>query len=233
VSPTESPTDTLNEKSESSPDSQDRDDEPDGLEMQDSADRKRAGRKEFMDVEEPPVEAYQEGDTLVIEDSEGNVLSMVDTQNETDEEKNKHIQEQADMLRWETSGEHSKGKHQPHEKNEGEEIRHTLEDGIQHPYRNLKKRLGTWHGLKRNQSEAGPSSEEREKPPPERKRGPAHAYQFGNTIIVEDEDGEVVKKYELPASEKKSGEISQEEVAATLLRRRPVNVYIGWAHGSV
>jgi hypothetical protein len=32
-----------------------------------------------------------------------------------------------------------------------------------------------------------------------------HAYQFGNTIIVEDEDGEVVKKYELPAPEKKKG----------------------------
>ena len=27
-------------------------------------------------------------------------------------------------------------------------------------------------------------------------RGPTHAYHFGNTIIVEDEDGEVVKKYE-------------------------------------
>lgn len=32
----------------------------------------------------------------------------------------------------------------------------------------------------------------------DRKHEPARAYQFGNTIIVEDEDGEVVKTYELP-----------------------------------
>lgn len=232
VSPTESPSDTLNEKGESSPDSRREDDAPDGLELQEAGARKRADREEFMDVEEPPVEAYQEGDTMLIEDSEGNVLSMEDTHDETDEEKNKHIQDQADRVRRETSGEHSKGKHQPHEKNEGEEIRHAVEDGIQHPYRNLKKRLGTWHGLKRNQSEAGPS-EEREKPAPERKRGPAHAYQFGNTIIVEDEDGEVVKKYELPTPEKKKrGDMARRgssyvDPAATRHRLHRMGTWVG------
>lgn len=35
--------------------------------------------------------------------------------------------------------------------------------------------------------------------PPDRKQGPARAFRFGNTVIVEDEDGEVIKKYELPA----------------------------------
>ena len=34
------------------------------------------------------------------------------------------------------------------------------------------------------------------------KRGPALAYQFGNTIIVEDDDGEVIKKYDIPAQPK-------------------------------
>ncbi|KFG82481.1 putative Na+/H+ antiporter CNH1 [Metarhizium anisopliae] len=34
----------------------------------------------------------------------------------------------------------------------------------------------------------------------DRRHEPARAYQFGNTIIVEDEDGEVVKTYELPSS---------------------------------
>jgi len=33
-------------------------------------------------------------------------------------------------------------------------------------------------------------------------RGPARAYRFGRTIIVEDEDGEVIKKYDIPAPEK-------------------------------
>lgn len=198
-----SPSDTLNEKNESSPDSRVRDDEPDGLELQEAGDRKHEERKEFMDVEEPTVEAFQEGHTMVIEDSEGNVLSMEDTHEETDEEKNKHILDQAEKLKRETSGEHSKGNHQPHARNEGDELRHAVQDGIHHPYRNMKKKLGAWHGMKRHQSEAGPS-EEREKRPPERKRGPAHAYQFGNTIIVEDEDGEVVKKYQLPTPEKKT-----------------------------
>src|SRR5262249_2259851 len=43
---------------------------------------------------------------------------------------------------------------------------------------------------------------------PERKRGPAHAYQFGSTIIVEDEDGEVIKKYTLADSAKPRKPIS-------------------------
>jgi hypothetical protein len=34
------------------------------------------------------------------------------------------------------------------------------------------------------------------------KRGPAHAYRIGRTIIVEDEDGEVIKQYDIPAPEK-------------------------------
>lgn len=37
-------------------------------------------------------------------------------------------------------------------------------------------------------------------------RGPASAYQFGNTIIVEDEDGEVIKTYEIPSSTSKRKE---------------------------
>ncbi|KOS20986.1 Na(+)/H(+) antiporter [Escovopsis weberi] len=39
-----------------------------------------------------------------------------------------------------------------------------------------------------------------------RRHEPARAYQFGNTIIVEDKDGEVVKTYELPSSKPGSQE---------------------------
>jgi sodium/hydrogen antiporter len=35
---------------------------------------------------------------------------------------------------------------------------------------------------------------------PVKKRGPAHAYQVGNTIIVEDDDGKVIKSYTIPPS---------------------------------
>ncbi|KAK5167625.1 Na+/H+ antiporter [Saxophila tyrrhenica] len=40
-------------------------------------------------------------------------------------------------------------------------------------------------------------------PVAEKTHGPARAYQFGNTIIVEDEDGEVIKKYDIPAPDRK------------------------------
>ena len=52
------------------------------------------------------------------------------------------------------------------------------------------------------EAEAGSSSHRKK---PERKRGPAHAFQFGNTVIVEDEDGEVIKTYTLPPSEGQRG----------------------------
>ncbi|KAI5284478.1 hypothetical protein KEM54_001302, partial [Ascosphaera aggregata] len=37
------------------------------------------------------------------------------------------------------------------------------------------------------------------------RKGPARAYQFGNTVIVEDEDGEVIRKYDIPSLDKKAG----------------------------
>jgi sodium/hydrogen antiporter len=69
-----------------------------------------------------------------------------------------------------------------------------------HPYQNLKKKLGAFD-WKRRASGSGAGSSEESKPG-HQKRGPALAYQFGNTIIVEDEDGEVVKKYDIPPAAK-------------------------------
>ncbi|KJZ75246.1 hypothetical protein HIM_05440 [Hirsutella minnesotensis 3608] len=46
----------------------------------------------------------------------------------------------------------------------------------------------------------------KEKARADRRHGPARAYQFGNTIIVEDEDGEVVKTYELPSQREENQE---------------------------
>ncbi|KAK7937801.1 sodium/hydrogen antiporter [Apiospora aurea] len=59
-------------------------------------------------------------------------------------------------------------------------------------YESLKKRVGEWRNEEANKRKGKTSSQ--------RRHEPARAYQFGNTIIVEDEDGEVVKKYELPSS---------------------------------
>ncbi|ORY68488.1 putative Na+/H+ antiporter CNH1 [Pseudomassariella vexata] len=58
-------------------------------------------------------------------------------------------------------------------------------------YASLKKRVGEWRNEEAQKRKTRETSD--------RKHAPARAYQFGNTIIIEDEDGEVVKKYELPA----------------------------------
>ncbi|KAI1505583.1 alkali metal cation/H+ antiporter Nha1 C terminus-domain-containing protein [Biscogniauxia marginata] len=60
-------------------------------------------------------------------------------------------------------------------------------------YESLKKSIGRWRDEE--------TQKRNEKTKNKRKHEPARAYQFGNTIIVEDEDGEVVKKYDLPAED--------------------------------
>ena len=205
-SPTESVSDTLNEKGSVSADSREKEQYPDGLEMREAEDKKKETEKRRGRQDEPAIEVYEEGNEMVIEDEEGNVLSTFDTSEETEQQKDQHVIDNQEMLRRETSGEHAKGKFHPHEKNEGDEIENTVADGIQHPshpYNNLRKKLGAWNGFGRHKESSGPAEP---KAPTQQKRGPAHAYQYGNTIIVEDEDGEVVKKYDIPAPEKRRGQ---------------------------
>lgn len=58
--------------------------------------------------------------------------------------------------------------------------------------------------IKPGHDKEGPHKEEPTKAPAHNpKRGPARAYRFGRTIIVEDEDGEVIKQYDIPAPEGK------------------------------
>ncbi|KAI0180800.1 alkali metal cation/H+ antiporter Nha1 C terminus-domain-containing protein [Hypoxylon sp. FL1284] len=58
-------------------------------------------------------------------------------------------------------------------------------------YDSLKKSIGKWRDDE--------VQKRKDKTKSHGKHEPARAYQFGNTIIVEDEDGEVVRKYDLPA----------------------------------
>jgi sodium/hydrogen antiporter len=159
------------------------------------------------------VEAFEEGDDMIIEDEEGNVLSTSDTRDKSPEEKAHKIEEERRKLSQEESGEHAKHKHESHAKTEGEEIQKAADEMAGHPYKNLKKQLGNWRGWgKSKEDEEGGEPSRPKHKPPERKRGPAHAYQFGNTIIVEDEDGEVIKTYTLPSHDKQrqtSGEHAQ------------------------
>ncbi|KAM5444242.1 Na+/H+ antiporter [Microsporum ferrugineum] len=76
------------------------------------------------------------------------------------------------------------------------------------------KKFSSWAGF-------GNAQKDESHPQINRSRRSARAYQFANTIIVEDEDGEVIKKYTIPSSPKKTTETGAEaeEDRPKLLRR--------------
>ncbi len=205
TSPSESVSDIFNEKGSPSG-SGDSSEPPDQLEMEDAQEKrdekeKRSGSKK---IQEPEVEAYEEGDDLVVEDEEGEILAIHNVKGKSDDQKRQYILDDEAALRKETSGEHAKGKYHPHQsRTEGEELEKIVSAGAGHPGETSKrflKSLGDgWTGWRGKEKGSEPDSKPKA---PEHKRGPAHAYQFGNTIIVEDEDGEVVKKYDLPQQPK-------------------------------
>ncbi len=205
TSPSESVSDIFNEKGSPSG-SGDSSEPPDQLEMEDAREKrdekeKRSGSKE---IQEPEVEAYEEGDALIVEDEEGEILATHNVKGKSDDQKRQLILDDEAALQKETSGEHAKGKYHPHQsKTEGEELEKIVSAGVGHPGETSKrflKSLGDgWTGWRGKEKGSEPDSKPKV---PEHKRGPAHAYQFGNTIIVEDEDGEVVKKYDLPQQPK-------------------------------
>ena len=148
------------------------------------------------------IEAYEEGDHMIIEDEDGNVLSITDTSSQSPEQKARKIQQERYKLSQEETGEHAKHKHELYGKTEGEEVEKAAAEAVSYPYKNLRKQLGNWRGWGKPKegSEGGEPLYQNAKPS-ERRRGPAHAYQFGKTIIVEDEDGEVIQTYTIPAQD--------------------------------
>ena len=123
--------DTLNEKA--SPTSSNESGEPDQLDMEVAQEKreKKAAKQGSKHMEEPEVEAYEEGgDDLVVEDEEGEVLGVHHVRGESDAEKRQHILDDEEALRRETSGEHAKGKFHPHEKDEGEEMERRVSETL-------------------------------------------------------------------------------------------------------
>ena len=199
--PDDSVSDTLNEKSGSPTSSDDIEEDvgPRG-EIEPVGDEEKANikpGKESRQRGEPELEVFEEGHEMIIEDEEGETLAVYDTKGETDAQKRQHVLDTEEKLRKETTGEHAKGKFHPHQKNEGEELEKAVEEGIEHPEQTSKrlfKRLGAWDGFRRKEKE--PAEPKRDQPLPSGSV-PARAYQFGHTLIVEDEDGEVLKKIDL------------------------------------
>lgn len=196
---------------EPSPVSEDERQERDRIEREGSpprAERDRYGR-------EPEIEVYQEGDKIIIEDEEGNVLKTEDITHESADEQRRHILEEHKKLQADKSGEYAKSRTRPHEKTEGEEIQNEVEETAGHQYRTFRQRFGNWAGWgKQPSAEQGPSTAKPAKPP----RQSAHAYQFGDTIIVEDEDGEVIKKYTIPSAGKTEDAVAA-QAAESQVRR--------------
>ncbi|KAF3351800.1 Dihydrodipicolinate synthase-like protein [Verticillium dahliae VDG2] len=62
-----------------------------------------------------------------------------------------------------------------------------------------------WTNFKQTVSGVYRDEMEKRKVKSDPKHAPARAYQFGNTIVIEDEAGEVIKTYELPTDKQKDG----------------------------
>ena len=95
---------------------------------------------------------YVEGDDVIIEDADGEVMEEIPTKTRKEREEEM--------------------------KKMGKEFK----DDIEHPatgYKNLRKKLGVW----RHKDELDLQGNVEKKPKePRHKRGPALAYQFGNTV---------------------------------------------------
>ncbi|KAJ4174892.1 Na+/H+ antiporter [Fusarium falciforme] len=156
--------------------------EPERIEQAEASPSGSSGQK----TPPRPVNIYDEGDNLVFESRDGEVI---DVQPAPEEHRNEGLptpvivaKADADKL-WTISG--------------------------------FKKKMGEVYNVE---------MEKRKDKGKERKHEPARAYQFGNTIIVEDEDGEVVKTYELP-----SGKGEQAEAGASGSSEEKAPAKPGWA----
>ncbi|XP_044718891.1 sodium/hydrogen exchanger family domain-containing protein [Hirsutella rhossiliensis] len=144
----------------------------------------------------PRVEVYDEGDHIVFENEDGEVLDVQRTPQRSNEELPRpnlapKASSSSDHFSWS---------------------------------------LG---GFKRKMSEVYSSEVEKrkEKGKSHRRHEPARAYQFGNTIIVEDGDGEVVKTYQLP-SQKGGGNAeatAEEGEAGAASSNTPATKSSGWS----
>lgn len=154
--------------------------------------------KEKMKRQEAEEEIFQEGHQTVIEDEEGNVLAVRDSRNEDQSTRQKRDREMAQRLVKEEDIQH--GVAQKEHDGKLEKVPGDIENTLEHPQKAWRKRMQSFTGHHHKDGDVGGKSP---KGKPEPKRGPALAYQFGNTIIVEDEAGEVLKKYDIPTASKK------------------------------
>jgi Na(+)/H(+) antiporter len=225
--------DTLNEKSSQSPTRSDlspgkeklatgsltSSPERDMIEVESEAkEQKRREHRSLSPRRPADLEVYEEGHQMIIEDTEGTVLTQVDTGGMSPGEKATIISKERNKLTKETSGEHAKHKYEAHPgATEGEKWEAEAEESA--GGKRFRKQFSNWKGWAGKEKATDLEGQNADKKRPERKRGPAHAYQFGNTVIVEDEDGEVIKKYTLPSADRPAGQDRKGTIGATEMRK--------------
>jgi Na(+)/H(+) antiporter len=189
---------------------------------------------ESDEVDEPEGEVYEEGGETIYEDHDGNVLSVQhEHKGDTEEERQRHERDELHRLMKEGGVSHGVARrNNKSDKEEGSKIIHEVKGdagegeprAAEHPekewVKNIKKMGHIAGGLRKKEDNADKPSSKR----PARQRGPARAYQFGNTIIVEDEDGEVLKKYDIPAAPKKNKQGKEEEAGTSTDAARPAGL---------
>ncbi|KMP09026.1 Na(+)/H(+) antiporter 1 [Coccidioides immitis RMSCC 2394] len=145
---------------------------------------------ETIDLEEQPIDQAVEAERPRIESGTEDISHL------SPEQREQEIMAQHKRIREDPSGFFAKAKGLPHEQTEGEAIKKAIGKDLARPLKQFRNHL-PWNNGKEKDAEAGgePSKKKTKK---ERKRRSARAYQFANTIIVEDEDGEVIKKYTIP-----------------------------------
>lgn len=164
-----------------------------------SKERDRFGR-------EAGVEVYLEGHNLIIEDEDGNVLRTENISHKSPSEQQQHVEEERQKVQKAKSEDLAKSQGQPNGKpGSGDGVQPVPDDRT--AFEKARKRFGDWMGFGKGRpadeaAQPGPSDKTQgaaSRKTPKQKARSAHAYQFGNTIIVEDEDGEVIKKYSIPS----------------------------------
>jgi sodium/hydrogen antiporter len=159
-------------------------------------------------------EIFEEGENTVYEDEEGNVLAVEKNKGPAMREGSRTREEFEEregrrLMREEHADENhgvAPSKDDPNRDpadTAGENVKKAEQKGkeaLERPGKQWREGLHKMSTLansvaafRKGEDAAKPKQKAEEKPP----RQAAHAYQYGNTIIVEDQDGEVIKKYDI------------------------------------
>ncbi|KAI5300899.1 hypothetical protein KEM55_004079 [Ascosphaera atra] len=163
------------------------------------------------------INTYREGRQILFEDEEGNVVGRTSVDEEKpEEEADYQIEDEKssdDRHKKLSDASTAQG---PGSSEETQvppaEVKHDEGQAAEHPstYQNLRNHFMQWGSNAFGKGKHQELHDQKRRRATEHK-GPARAYQFGNTVIVEDEDGEVIKKYDIPTIPKKPGKPEEED----------------------